>query len=93
MLVLNNAGLNFVSWEQRASHGDAKFRLSQELQDLSYARYAELFGLQGIRINDAAHVDPAWHTALNASRPVVIEAPVRSGASLRPGRSRTRRGA
>jgi pyruvate dehydrogenase (quinone) len=74
VLVLNNADLNFVTWEQRATHGDAKFQASQELPDFPYARYAELIGLQGIRIHDAAHVDPAWHAALSASRPVVIEA-------------------
>ena len=74
VLVLNNADLNFVTWEQRATHGDAKFQASQELPGFPYARYAELIGLQSIRIHDPSHVDAAWHTALNASRPVVIEA-------------------
>jgi pyruvate dehydrogenase (quinone) len=74
VLVLNNADLNFVTWEQRATHGDAKFEASQELPEFPYARYAELIGLQGIRIDAPAHVDTAWHTALHASRPVVIEA-------------------
>jgi pyruvate dehydrogenase (quinone) len=76
VLVLNNADLNFVTWEQRATRGDAKFQASQELPDFPYARYAELIGLQGIRVHAPDHVDPAWHMALNASRPVVIEAVV-----------------
>jgi pyruvate dehydrogenase (quinone) len=76
VLVLNNTDLNFVTWEQRAVHGDARFHASQELPDFPYARYAELIGLEGIRVHDPAHVDPAWHKALNASRPVVIEAVV-----------------
>jgi pyruvate dehydrogenase (quinone) len=76
VLVLNNADLNFVTWEQRAVHGDARFDASQELPVFPYARYAELIGLEGIRVHAPAHVDPAWHKALNASRPVVIEAVV-----------------
>jgi pyruvate dehydrogenase (quinone) len=74
VLVLNNADLNFVTWEQRATRGDAKFEASQELPEFPYARYAELIGLQGIRVDAPEHVDSAWHTAFNAGRPVVIEA-------------------
>jgi pyruvate dehydrogenase (quinone) len=74
VLVLNNTDLNFVSWEQRATHGDAKFEASQELPDFPYARYAELLGLDGIRIDDPDQVAPAWQRALTADRPVVLEA-------------------
>jgi pyruvate dehydrogenase (quinone) len=76
VLVLNNTDLNFVTWEQRATHGDAKFEASQELPDFPYARYAELVGLKGIRVDDPGRVDAAWHEALTAGRPVVVEAVV-----------------
>jgi pyruvate dehydrogenase (quinone) len=76
VLVLNNTDLSFVSWEQRASHGDAKFEASQELPDFPYARYAELLDLTGIRIDDPDEVAPAWQRALTADRPVVLEAVV-----------------
>jgi pyruvate dehydrogenase (quinone) len=76
VLVLNNADLNFVSWEQRATHGDAKFEASQDLPDFPYARYAGLLDLKGIHIDSPEEVGPAWREALAADRPVVLEAVV-----------------
>jgi pyruvate dehydrogenase (quinone) len=74
VLVLNNSELNFVSWEQRATHGDAKFEASQELPYFPYARYAELLNLEGILVEDPADVELAWREAFAAERPVVLEA-------------------
>ena len=74
VLVLNNRDLNQVTWEQRAMSGDPKFEGSQDLPDFPYARYAELLGLEGIRVDRADQVGPAWDRALRAERPVVIEA-------------------
>ena len=50
MLVLHNDDLNQVTWEQRVMEGDPKLEVSQELPDFPYARYAELLGLKGIRV-------------------------------------------
>jgi pyruvate dehydrogenase (quinone) len=74
ILVLNNRDLNQVSWEQRAMEGDPKFEGSQDLPDFPYARYAELVGLKGIRVDTPEGVGPAWDEALAADRPVVLEA-------------------
>ena len=74
VLVLNNRDLNQVTWEQRAMEGDAKFEGSQDLPDFPYARYAELLGLKGIRVDTAEQVGPAWDEALTSDRPVVLEA-------------------
>ena len=74
VLVLNNHDLNQVTWEQRAMEGNPKFDGSQELPDFPYARYAELIGLEGIRVDAPDQVGPAWDRALSAGRPVVIEA-------------------
>jgi pyruvate dehydrogenase (quinone) len=74
ILVLNNRDLNQVSWEQRAMEGDPKFAGSQDLPDFPYARYAELVGLRGIRVDAPEQVGPAWEAALAADRPVVLEA-------------------
>ena len=74
VLVLNNRDLNQVTWEQRAMEGDPKFEGSQDLPDFPYARYAELLGLKGIRVDRAEQVAPAWDEALSADRPVVLEA-------------------
>jgi pyruvate dehydrogenase (quinone) len=74
VLVLNNHDLNQVTWEQRAMSGDPKFEGSQDLPDFPYARYAEMLGLHGIRVDSPDRVGPAWDEALAAGRPVVYEA-------------------
>jgi pyruvate dehydrogenase (quinone) len=76
VLVLNNRDLNYVTWEQRVMEGELKFAASQDLPDFSYARYAELLGLRGIRVDAPEDVAQAWAQALSADRPVVIEAVV-----------------
>jgi len=74
VLVLNNHDLNQVTWEQRALEGDPKYEASQALPDFPYARYAELLGFTGIRVDDPDQVGSAWDEALAANRPVVYEA-------------------
>jgi pyruvate dehydrogenase (quinone) len=74
VLVLNNRDLNQVTWEQRVLSGDPKFETSQSLPEFQYAAHAELLGLRGIRLNHPDQVAKAWDEALNAVRPVVIDA-------------------
>ncbi len=74
ILVLNNGDLNQVTWEQRVMNGDAKFAASQDIPRFPYAGYAEMLGLDGIRLEDPEQVREAWKTALRAKRPVVIDA-------------------
>ncbi|WP_136524260.1 thiamine pyrophosphate-requiring protein [Geomonas ferrireducens] len=74
ILVLNNGDLNQVTWEQRVMNGDAKFAASQDIPRFPYAGYAEMLGLDGIRLEDPGQVREAWKTALRAKRPVVIDA-------------------
>jgi pyruvate dehydrogenase (quinone) len=74
VLVLNNHDLNLVTWEQRALAGDPRFECSQDIPDFPYARYAEMLGLAGIRVERPEDVAPAWEQAFAANRPVVIEA-------------------
>jgi pyruvate dehydrogenase (quinone) len=74
VLVLNNRDLNYVTWEQRVMEGEPKFEDSQTLPDFPFARYAELLGLKGIKVDSPEQVGPAWDEALTADRPVVIEA-------------------
>src|SRR6185312_3979345 len=59
VMVLNNGDLNQVTWEQRAMEGDPKFSGSQDLPDFPYARYAEMLGLRGVRVERTADVGPA----------------------------------
>ncbi|MYZ49162.1 thiamine pyrophosphate-requiring protein [Propylenella binzhouense] len=72
--VLNNRDLNQVTWELRALGGSPKVEETQELPAFPFARYAEMLGLKGIRVEDPEAVGPAWDAALAADRPCVIDA-------------------
>jgi pyruvate dehydrogenase (quinone) len=84
VLVLHNRDLAEVTWEQREMEGEPRYVDSQRLPDFPYAAYAELLGLEGIRVDDPADVDSAWQRALGAARPVVIEAVVDRDVPLLP---------
>ncbi len=74
VLVLHNNDLNQVTWEQRVLAGDPRNPASQTLPDFPFARYAELIGLKGIRVDSPEQVGDAWDEALAAGRPALIEA-------------------
>ncbi|GAA4682265.1 thiamine pyrophosphate-requiring protein [Pseudonocardia yuanmonensis] len=82
--VLHNRDLAEVTWEQREMEGDPRFDDSQRLPEFPYARYAELLGLHGIRVDDPADVGAAWDTALKADRPALVEAVVDAEVPLLP---------
>jgi pyruvate dehydrogenase (quinone) len=73
VMVLVNHDLNQVTWEQRVLVGDPKYEAAQDVIDFPYARYAELLGFEGIRIERPEDIADGWRRALNADRPVVIE--------------------
>jgi pyruvate dehydrogenase (quinone) len=72
--VLNNHDLNQVTWEQRVMEGDPMYPGTQEIPEFPYARYAELIGFTGIRVDDPNDLGAAWDRALASDRPVVLEA-------------------
>ena len=75
VVVLHNNDLNQVTWEQRVMAGDPKLQASQVLPDFPYARYAEMLGLKGIRVERPEDVGPAWDEALgHTGGPVLYEA-------------------
>ncbi|MGZ4541265.1 MAG: thiamine pyrophosphate-requiring protein [Blastococcus sp.] len=71
--VLHNDDLNQVTWEMRAMEGAPKFAESQSLPDVDYAAFARSLGLQGINVDTAEGVGPAWDAALAADRPTVLD--------------------
>jgi pyruvate dehydrogenase (quinone) len=73
VMVLVNGDLNEVTWEQRAMAGDPKFDAAQNVEPFPYARYAELLGFEGIRIERPDDIAAGWQRALSATKPVVIE--------------------
>jgi pyruvate dehydrogenase (quinone) len=74
VLVLNNRDLNQVTWEQRAMEGDPKFEASQDLPDFPYAEFAQMAGLNGVRIDHPDQIVDAWQQALSSDRPFLLEA-------------------
>jgi pyruvate dehydrogenase (quinone) len=72
VLILHNGDLNQVSWEMREA-GDPRYDTSQLLEDMDYAGYARLLGLEGIRVESPDEVDGAWDRAFAADRPVVLD--------------------
>lgn len=73
VLVLHNDDLNMVTWEQRVMGGDTRFEASQEVPDFPYATYAEMLGLEGVRIEKQEDVPAGLDRALAAQKPVVID--------------------
>jgi pyruvate dehydrogenase (quinone) len=73
IVVLNNQDLNMVTWEQRVMAGDPKFEASQDLPELNYAAYAQMLGLEGIRIEKEADISSGLRAAMAARRPVVLD--------------------
>ncbi|QLH24901.1 thiamine pyrophosphate-requiring protein [Streptomyces sp. Rer75] len=71
--VWNNLDLNQVTWEMRAMGGAPQFLPSQEIPDVSAARFAESLGLKGIRVEKPEQVEQAWREALSADGPVCVE--------------------
>ena len=76
VVVLNNRDLNMVTWELRALGGSPKIEETQNVPDFSYAQFAKMLELGGVRISTPDQVGPAWEAALSAHRPFVIDAVV-----------------
>ena len=74
VLVLNNEDMNQVTWEQRVMAGDPKFEASQVIPYVPFEQWAEMIGLTGIKVDRVDQVDSAWRRALQADRPVIINA-------------------
>jgi pyruvate dehydrogenase (quinone) len=71
--VLHNNDLNQVTWELRAMGGAPKFEESQVIPDVSYAGFARSLGFDGVEVDKPDDLAPAWDSALNAGRPVVLD--------------------
>ena len=74
--VFNNQDLNQVTWEQRVLAGDPMYPATQRIPDFPAARYAELVGLHGIKVERPEDLADAWEEVLGAGRPAVLEAVV-----------------
>lgn len=73
VLVLNNGDLNMVTWEERSLGGDRRFATSQSVPPFDYAAYAQMLGLEGLRIERPEDIGPMLERAFQAERPVVLD--------------------
>lgn len=73
ILVLNNQDLNMVSWEQRITEGNTKFKASQDVPRFNYAAYGEMLGFEGIRIEKEKDIISGIERAMLATRPVIVD--------------------
>src|ERR671931_1359407 len=71
--VFNNQDLNQVTWEQRVLAGDPMFPGTQHIPDFPAARYAELVGLHGIKVDRPEDLSGAWSEVLTSDRPALLE--------------------
>jgi pyruvate dehydrogenase (quinone) len=82
--ILNNGDLAEVSWEQREMESSPRFAASQDLPDVPAARYAELLGLGGERVDDPGKLAEAWRRAISADRPYLLDVVTDPGIPLLP---------
>jgi pyruvate dehydrogenase (quinone) len=73
IMVLANRDLNQVTWEERVMAGDPRYPCSQTVPQFEFARYAQMLGLIGIRVDKPEQIADAWDQALSATRPVILE--------------------
>jgi pyruvate dehydrogenase (quinone) len=73
VVVLNNEDLNQVTWEQRAMEGDPRFDASQSIPGVSYAAWADLIGLKGVKVTCSDQLEAAFTEAFAADRPVIVD--------------------
>lgn len=74
IVVLRNGDLAEVSWEQREAEQQPRFVPSQDVPSFDMAGYAELLGLNGLRVEETGQIDEAMDAAFAADRPTVVEA-------------------
>ena len=84
LVIVNNAASGYVKALQHAMYGASQ---SADLIEMDYARLAEDFGCQGLRVTDPEELGPALRAALaERERPSVVDVVVtRDPAKMLPG--------
>ncbi len=73
VVVFNNGALGFIELEQKST---GFLNTGTELKNPDFASMAEAVGIRGIRIEDAADVEPGVKAALAHPGPVLVDAVV-----------------
>ena len=64
VIVMHNDDLSQVSWEMRTEDGNPVWPVSQDVESVDYAGWAELLGFQGIRVTQDDDAAAAVEAAL-----------------------------
>ncbi|MGM0950729.1 MAG: pyruvate oxidase [Bacillota bacterium] len=70
VVILNNENLGMIEYEQQVK-GNIDY--VTKLQNVDYAAFAESCGAKGIKVAKAEELAPAFHEALHADQPVVVD--------------------
>ncbi|MEC1550230.1 pyruvate oxidase [Bacillus rugosus] len=70
VVILNNENLGMIEYEQQVK-GNIDY--VTHLQNVDYAAFAESCGAKGIKVTRAEELAPAFHEALHADQPVVVD--------------------
>ncbi|MCY7873801.1 pyruvate oxidase [Bacillus spizizenii] len=70
VVILNNENLGMIEYEQQVK-GNIDY--VTKLQNVDYAAFAESCGAKGIKVTKVEELAPAFHEALHADQPVVVD--------------------
>ncbi|MCY8503307.1 pyruvate oxidase [Bacillus inaquosorum] len=70
VVILNNENLDMIEYEQQVK-GNIDY--VTKLQNVDYAAFAESCGAKGIKVTRAEELAPAFHEALHADQPTVVD--------------------
>ncbi|MGY5386031.1 pyruvate oxidase [Bacillus spizizenii] len=70
VVILNNENLGMIEYEQQVK-GNIDY--VTKLQNVDYAAFAESCRAKGIKVTKAEELAPAFHEALHANQPVVVD--------------------
>jgi acetolactate synthase-1/2/3 large subunit len=86
LIIVNNAASGYVKALQHLMYGEGNYQ-SSDLNEQNYAKLAEVFGCQGIRVEDPADLAGALKTAIaTKDRPTVLDLVVtRDASKMLPG--------
>jgi acetolactate synthase-1/2/3 large subunit len=86
LIIVNNAASGYVKALQHLMYGEGNYQ-SSDLNEQNYAKLAEVFGCQGIRVEDPADLAGALKTAMaTTDRPTILDLVVtRDAEKMLPG--------
>lgn len=73
VVILNNNNLGMIEYEQQVK-GNMNYGI--ELEDINFAKFAEACGGKGISVSSHEELAPAFDTALQSDKPVIIDVAV-----------------